>query len=91
MVIKKGARFIIESADFRRVTSYDYKIFVQACADQERDGWKLKKVKRRIQWPFFWIVKYKAIFIKPYILETTEEHFAYINIESKPDGNWEKA
>lgn len=78
------ARDIVEGDLVKRIKVYDYGLFVYLCIAAKEEGFFLKKAKRKIRWPFFWIVRYKAKFIKPFISVDGESTFI------EPKSEWLK-
>lgn len=50
-----------------RITDSDYDSFVGECNKAKGDGYYLKKATVKRMWPMFWIKRYKAKFVKPFV------------------------
>lgn len=69
---------IIEGSIVQKIKCLDWSTFVDSCAKLQSEGYKVKKASRKICWPTFWIVEYKAVMVKEFVYDSETKEYAFI-------------
>jgi hypothetical protein len=49
------------------IISTNWQDFIELCSQAKNDGYILHKSSYKIRWPFFWKMRYKAVFRKHFV------------------------